>query len=188
MSLPKTWLWVSERECKGDWEWTISVKRALLCLNVNVFIFSAGIVACNWLVIFSVCITLMCTFDPTGRTFVKLKATRRRQRNLTTYTLRYYQALRFYVSLSVSYFVLTQNSTKTQHPGMQSWKYALPFSLRQTQAGGRPGQQLEQETKILHVLHKSPGYTICELQHTLTRFLSVLQVKHKLMKPEICQT
>lgn len=49
----------------------------------------AGIVACNWLVILSVCITLMCTFDPTGRTFVKLKATRRRQRNLTTYTLRY---------------------------------------------------------------------------------------------------
>lgn len=50
----------------------------------------AGIVACNWLVIFSVCVTLSCTFDPTGRTFVKLKATRRRQRNLTTYTLRYY--------------------------------------------------------------------------------------------------
>lgn len=47
-----------------------------------------GIVVCNWLVIFSVCFTLMCTFDPTGRTFVKLKATRRRQRNLTTYTLR----------------------------------------------------------------------------------------------------
>ncbi|XP_069037642.1 diacylglycerol lipase-alpha [Lepisosteus oculatus] len=48
-----------------------------------------GIVACNWLVILSVCITMMCTFDPTGRTFVKLKATRRRQRNLTTYTLRH---------------------------------------------------------------------------------------------------
>ncbi|KAL7854400.1 hypothetical protein SRHO_G00165900 [Serrasalmus rhombeus] len=46
-----------------------------------------GIVVCNWLVIFSVCFTMMCTFDPTGRTFVKLKATRRRQRNLTTYTL-----------------------------------------------------------------------------------------------------
>lgn len=52
--------------------------------------FFAGIVVCNWLVILSVCITLMCTFDPTGRTFVKLKATRRRQRNLTTYTLRYF--------------------------------------------------------------------------------------------------
>ncbi|KAL6468545.1 hypothetical protein MHYP_G00220690 [Metynnis hypsauchen] len=48
-----------------------------------------GIVVCNWLVIFSVCFTMMCTFDPTGRTFVKLKATRRRQRNLTTYTLRH---------------------------------------------------------------------------------------------------
>ncbi|TRY83711.1 hypothetical protein DNTS_018517, partial [Danionella cerebrum] len=47
------------------------------------------IVACNWLVIFSLCFTMMCTFDPTGRTFVKLKATRRRQRNLTTYTLRH---------------------------------------------------------------------------------------------------
>ncbi len=53
------------------------------------YLFSTGIVACSWLVIFSVCFTMMCTFDPTGRTFVKLKATRRRQRNLTTYTLRY---------------------------------------------------------------------------------------------------
>ncbi|XP_064168529.1 diacylglycerol lipase-alpha-like isoform X1 [Anguilla rostrata] len=48
-----------------------------------------GIVACNWLVIFSFFITLLCTFDPTGRTFVKLKATRRRKRTLTTYTLRH---------------------------------------------------------------------------------------------------
>lgn len=86
MSLPKTWLWVSESKYK-EWE-----RSRRLFLNVNnVLLFSAGIVACNWLVIFSVCITLMCTFDPTGRTFVKLKATRRRQRNLTTYTLRYQQ-------------------------------------------------------------------------------------------------
>lgn len=120
MSLPKTWLWVSERVFKGEnWNGHFRLKRGLLCLNVNnVLIFSAGIVACNWLVIFSVCITLMCTFDPTGRTFVKLKATRRRQRNLTTYTLRY-QALRSFISLSVFYFVLTQNSTKTQHQGMR---------------------------------------------------------------------
>uniref|UniRef100_A0A8D3E6L3 Diacylglycerol lipase-alpha n=1 Tax=Scophthalmus maximus TaxID=52904 RepID=A0A8D3E6L3_SCOMX len=58
------------------------------CSDVTAKNLALGIVACNWLVIFSVCITLMCTFDPTGRTFVKLKATRRRQRNLTTYTLR----------------------------------------------------------------------------------------------------
>lgn len=59
----------------------------MLCVCVCVCV--TGIVVCNWLVIFSVCFTMMCTFDPTGRTFVKLKATRRRQRNLTTYTLRY---------------------------------------------------------------------------------------------------
>ncbi|CAF99672.1 unnamed protein product, partial [Tetraodon nigroviridis] len=59
------------------------------CSDVTAKNLALGIVACNWLVILSVCITLMCTFDPTGRTFVKLKATRRRQRNLTTYTLRH---------------------------------------------------------------------------------------------------
>uniref|UniRef100_A0A8C4RVD2 Diacylglycerol lipase-alpha n=2 Tax=Erpetoichthys calabaricus TaxID=27687 RepID=A0A8C4RVD2_ERPCA len=32
---------------------------------------------------------MMCSFDPTGRTFVKLKATKRRQRNLRTYNLRH---------------------------------------------------------------------------------------------------
>lgn len=74
------------------------------CLN-NVLIFSAGIVVCNWLVIFSVCITLMCTFDPTGRTFVKLKATRRRQRNLTTYTLRYQQAAGVKTLISLLYLL-----------------------------------------------------------------------------------
>lgn len=80
--------WVTE-DFKGNREWIfeiISLCMWFLCFNV--LICSSGIVACNWLVIFSVCITLMCTFDPTGRTFVKLKATRRRQRNLTTYTLR----------------------------------------------------------------------------------------------------
>ncbi|KAG7473965.1 hypothetical protein MATL_G00101460 [Megalops atlanticus] len=59
------------------------------CSDVTAKNVTLGIVVCNWLVIFSVCFTLMCTFDPTGRTFVKLKATRRRQRNLTTYTLRH---------------------------------------------------------------------------------------------------
>ncbi|XP_051571079.1 diacylglycerol lipase-alpha-like isoform X1 [Myxocyprinus asiaticus] len=59
------------------------------CSDITAKNLALGIVACNWLVIFSVCFTMMCTFDPTGRTFVKLKATRRRQRNLTTYTLRH---------------------------------------------------------------------------------------------------
>ncbi|NWI18524.1 DGLA lipase, partial [Crypturellus soui] len=36
-----------------------------------------------------VCITVLCVFDPTGRTFVKLRATKRRQRNLRTYNLRH---------------------------------------------------------------------------------------------------
>lgn len=45
-------------------------------------------VVCNWVVILSVCITVLCVFDPTGRTFVKLRATKRRQRNLRTYNLR----------------------------------------------------------------------------------------------------
>ncbi|GCC33034.1 hypothetical protein chiPu_0011500 [Chiloscyllium punctatum] len=48
-----------------------------------------GIVTCNWVVILSVCITVMCVFDRTGRTFVKLRATKRRQRNLRTYNLRH---------------------------------------------------------------------------------------------------
>lgn len=69
---------------------------------------SAGIVACNWLVILSVCITLMCTFDPTGRTFVKLKATRRRQRNLTTYTLRYRQILGWYPDANLNHSTQTK--------------------------------------------------------------------------------
>ncbi|XP_067257210.1 diacylglycerol lipase-alpha isoform X3 [Chanodichthys erythropterus] len=59
------------------------------CSDITAKNLTLGIVVCNWLVIFSVCFTMMCTFDPTGRTFVKLKATRRRQRNLTTYTLRH---------------------------------------------------------------------------------------------------
>ncbi|MBN3294967.1 DGLA lipase, partial [Amia calva] len=59
------------------------------CADTTAKNITLGIVACNWLVIFSVCFTLMCTFDPTGRTFVQLKTTRRRQRNLTTYTLRH---------------------------------------------------------------------------------------------------
>ncbi|KAI5607806.1 sn1-specific diacylglycerol lipase alpha isoform X1, partial [Silurus asotus] len=59
------------------------------CSDVTAKNLALGIVVCNWLVIFSVCFTMMCTFDPTGRTFVKLKATRRRQRNLKTYTLRH---------------------------------------------------------------------------------------------------
>ncbi|KAK7170830.1 hypothetical protein R3I94_000899 [Phoxinus phoxinus] len=59
------------------------------CSDITAKNLALGIVVCNWLVIFSVCFTMMCTFDPTGRTFVKLKATRRRQRNLTTYTLRH---------------------------------------------------------------------------------------------------
>lgn len=46
-------------------------------------------VVCNWVVILSVCITVLCVFDPTGRTFVKLRATKRRQRNLRTYNLRH---------------------------------------------------------------------------------------------------
>ncbi|NXD16652.1 DGLA lipase, partial [Nothocercus nigrocapillus] len=48
-----------------------------------------GGVLCNWVVILSVCITVLCVFDPTGRTFVKLRATKRRQRNLRTYNLRH---------------------------------------------------------------------------------------------------
>ncbi|XP_010139269.1 PREDICTED: sn1-specific diacylglycerol lipase alpha [Buceros rhinoceros silvestris] len=50
---------------------------------------STGMVVCNWVVILSVCITVLCVFDPTGRTFVKLRATKRRQRNLRTYNLRH---------------------------------------------------------------------------------------------------
>lgn len=80
--------WVkANKEANKTWLFS---DKGIFILKCELCLWSfAGIVACNWLVIFSVCITLMCTFDPTGRTFVKLKATRRRQRNLTTYTLRY---------------------------------------------------------------------------------------------------
>ncbi|XP_077084110.1 diacylglycerol lipase-alpha isoform X3 [Siphateles boraxobius] len=67
--------------------WLVQYYRP--CSDITAKNLALGIVVCNWLVIFSVCFTMMCTFDPTGRTFVKLKATRRRQRNLTTYTLRH---------------------------------------------------------------------------------------------------
>ncbi|XP_058859043.1 diacylglycerol lipase-alpha isoform X2 [Acipenser ruthenus] len=59
------------------------------CDDVTAKNVTLGIVACNWLVIFSMCFTLMCTFDPTGRTIVKLRATKRKQRNLRTYNLRH---------------------------------------------------------------------------------------------------
>uniref|UniRef100_A0A673JDQ9 Diacylglycerol lipase-alpha n=1 Tax=Sinocyclocheilus rhinocerous TaxID=307959 RepID=A0A673JDQ9_9TELE len=69
--------------------YTVHLNELFYFIYSFMYLFSTGIVVCNWLVIFSVCFTMMCTFDPTGRTFVKLKATRRRQRNLTTYTLRH---------------------------------------------------------------------------------------------------
>uniref|UniRef100_UPI00358E918F diacylglycerol lipase-alpha-like isoform X1 n=2 Tax=Myxine glutinosa TaxID=7769 RepID=UPI00358E918F len=50
---------------------------------------TVGIVTCNWLVILSVCVTVVCVFDSTGRTFVRLQARRQRQRSLTTFSLRH---------------------------------------------------------------------------------------------------
>ncbi|XP_044537943.1 diacylglycerol lipase-alpha [Gracilinanus agilis] len=58
------------------------------CNDVTAKNVTLGMVVCNWVVILSVCITVFCVFDPTGRTFVKLRATKRRQRNLRTYNLR----------------------------------------------------------------------------------------------------
>ncbi|NXA55282.1 DGLA lipase, partial [Nothocercus julius] len=57
--------------------------------SVTLGMYLEGGVLCNWVVILSVCITVLCVFDPTGRTFVKLRATKRRQRNLRTYNLRH---------------------------------------------------------------------------------------------------
>ncbi|KGL85328.1 Sn1-specific diacylglycerol lipase alpha [Tinamus guttatus] len=59
------------------------------CNDVTAKSVTLGMVVCNWVVILSVCITVLCVFDPTGRTFVKLRATKRRQRNLRTYNLRH---------------------------------------------------------------------------------------------------
>ncbi|XP_074132777.1 diacylglycerol lipase-alpha isoform X2 [Sminthopsis crassicaudata] len=59
------------------------------CNDVTAKNVTLGMVVCNWVVILSVCITVLCVFDPTGRTFVKLRATKRRQRNLRTYNLRH---------------------------------------------------------------------------------------------------
>ncbi|KAF3832699.1 hypothetical protein F7725_026364 [Dissostichus mawsoni] len=84
------------------------------CSDVTAKNLALGIVACNWLVIFSVCITLMCTFDPTGRTFVKLKATRRRQRNLTTYTLRLEEGQASSWSRRLKFFMCCTRAQDTQ--------------------------------------------------------------------------
>ncbi|XP_050193102.1 diacylglycerol lipase-alpha isoform X2 [Myiozetetes cayanensis] len=59
------------------------------CNDIMAKSVTLGMVVCNWVVILSVCITVLCVFDPTGRTFVKLRATKRRQRNLRTYNLRH---------------------------------------------------------------------------------------------------
>ncbi|XP_075784579.1 diacylglycerol lipase-alpha isoform X2 [Pelodiscus sinensis] len=59
------------------------------CNDLTAKSVTLGMVVCNWVVILSVCITVLCVFDPTGRTFVKLRATKRRQRNLRTYNLRH---------------------------------------------------------------------------------------------------
>ncbi|KFO07205.1 Sn1-specific diacylglycerol lipase alpha, partial [Balearica regulorum gibbericeps] len=59
------------------------------CNDITAKSVTLGMVVCNWVVILSVCITVLCVFDPTGRTFVKLRATKRRQRNLRTYNLRH---------------------------------------------------------------------------------------------------
>lgn len=45
----------------------------------------------------------------------------------------------------------------------------LLFSCHQTQTRRRTGQQLEQKTKVFHVLHQSPGYTISESRHRLVK-------------------
>ncbi|XP_017573640.1 diacylglycerol lipase-alpha isoform X1 [Pygocentrus nattereri] len=95
-----------------------------------------GIVVCNWLVIFSVCFTMMCTFDPTGRTFVKLKATRRRQRNLTTYTLREIPNLCWTLALQDrSYTPLTLSLRHRLEEGQaSSWSRRLRFFMCCTRA------------------------------------------------------
>lgn len=66
--------------------WEVRARARDSCFFLLVFF--SGMVVCNWVVILSVCITVLCVFDPTGRTFVKLRATKRRQRNLRTYNLR----------------------------------------------------------------------------------------------------
>uniref|UniRef100_A0A672QR60 Diacylglycerol lipase-alpha n=1 Tax=Sinocyclocheilus grahami TaxID=75366 RepID=A0A672QR60_SINGR len=88
LSMRGSILYTQPREAV-QYMYTVHLNLLFYFIYSFMYLFSTGIVVCNWLVIFSVCFTMMCTFDPTGRTFVKLKATRRRQRNLTTYTLRH---------------------------------------------------------------------------------------------------
>lgn len=137
-------------------------------MHENVF-FPAGIVACNWLVIFSVCFTMMCTFDPTGRTFVKLKATRRRQRNLTTYTLRY-------TSRHLPFFlVFHQNHQPSRYERLvssfrhrleegqaSSWSRRLKFFMCCTRA--QDTQSVRHNNKHKHVIRVfHTRYSQCEL-------------------------
>ncbi|XP_045071221.1 diacylglycerol lipase-alpha isoform X3 [Coregonus clupeaformis] len=102
------------------------------CSDVTAKNLALGIVVCNWLVIFSVCFTLMCTFDPTGRTFVKLKATRRRQRNLTTYTLRLVPSA-LHTTISTEYTTYTLRH-RLEEGQASSWSRRLKFFMCCTRA------------------------------------------------------
>ncbi|XP_031686968.1 sn1-specific diacylglycerol lipase alpha isoform X3 [Oncorhynchus kisutch] len=102
------------------------------CSDVTAKNLALGIVVCNWLVIFSVCFTLMCTFDPTGRTFVKLKATRRRQRNLTTYTLRLVPSA-LHTTISTEYTTCTLRH-RLEEGQASSWSRRLKFFMCCTRA------------------------------------------------------
>ncbi|NXL04898.1 DGLA lipase, partial [Mesembrinibis cayennensis] len=59
------------------------------CNDITAKSVTLGMYSERGLCSFPVCITVLCVFDPTGRTFVKLRATKRRQRNLRTYNLRH---------------------------------------------------------------------------------------------------
>uniref|UniRef100_A0A8C4QDZ7 Diacylglycerol lipase-alpha n=1 Tax=Eptatretus burgeri TaxID=7764 RepID=A0A8C4QDZ7_EPTBU len=70
--------------------WVWLVLHYFCCIVVTkITRMALGIVTCNWLVILSVCVTVVCVFDSTGRTFVRLQARRQRQRSLTTFSLRH---------------------------------------------------------------------------------------------------
>lgn len=90
-----------------------------------------------------------------------------------------------FLNLSSVAFVVTRSShTFILFVFPHKFRPSLPFSYHQTPTRRRTGQQLEQKTQVFYVLHKSPGYSICESHHRpLNPFHMCDQWNHKSVHP-----
>ncbi|XP_051476747.1 diacylglycerol lipase-alpha isoform X3 [Apus apus] len=130
------------------------------CNDITAKSVTLGMVVCNWVVILSVCITVLCVFDPTGRTFVKLRATKRRQRNLRTYNLRHRleegQASSWTRRLKV--FLCCTRTKDSQSQEMQRYKEVCYYMLFALAAYGWP-----------IYLMRNPTCGLCRLARSCSR-------------------